>query len=108
MSKVKVSPQLLKKAASGADQAGQAIGSVKMLEGTPSVAAAMPGSRSGGAVVRAADFGDKMAKSRKTPWKPSLGRSTRRAKTTTPPTILRASTFPVSTAVCEANDGHVG
>ena len=65
MSKVKVSPQLLKKAASEADQAGQAIGSVKMLEGTPSVAAAMPGSRSGGAVVRAADFGDKMAKSMK-------------------------------------------
>lgn len=65
MSKVKVSPQLLKKAASEADQAGQAIGSVKMLEGTPSVAAAMPGSRSGGAVVRAADFGDKKAKSMK-------------------------------------------
>lgn len=61
MSRLKVTPQLLKKAATEADQAGQAIGSVKMLQGTPSVAAAMPGSRSGGAVVRAADFSDKMA-----------------------------------------------
>lgn len=73
MSKVKAPPQLLEETASEADQADQVIGSARMLEGTPSVAEATPGSRSGGAVVRAADSGDKMARSVKDSSKTSAG-----------------------------------